>query len=77
MKGDSITVHILSRVASQASENNSDVAKENATLLSRGRAIAHAGCRTTGWQMPKAREPRDCGHHSLVIVRCSVHQIDA
>jgi hypothetical protein len=71
MGKDSIAVHVLSRVVScqeQPSETDSDVAKEDATFLSRGRAIAHAGCDTNGWQIPKPAEPlvraRDCGHHS-------------
>ena len=70
MSKDSITVHTLSPVVEgqvQPSETDFDVAKEDATLLSRGWAVARAGCETIGWHTPNARELQDCGHRSPVF----------
>jgi hypothetical protein len=65
MNQDSITVNAFSPIVQcqdQPSEFDSDVARENAFLLSRGRSVLHAGCRTLGWQTPNARELKDCAH---------------
>jgi hypothetical protein len=67
MNKDSITVHAFSptvQCQDQPSESDSDAAREDAFLLSRGRSILHAGCHTIGWQTPNARELEDCAHHS-------------
>lgn len=61
MDKDPITVHALSLVQCRPSEHDSG---EDAILLSRARSVAQAGCRTTGWQTPNAREPEECAHHS-------------
>ncbi|KAI0301271.1 hypothetical protein BC826DRAFT_1183272, partial [Russula brevipes] len=62
MNVGSVTVHALSPVARcqvQHFESESDSTRD-ATLLSRGRAIAHAGCGTTGWRTPNPRELQEC-----------------
>lgn len=59
MNKDSITVHAFSptvQCQDQPSESDSDAAREDAFLLSRGRSILHAGCHNIGWQTPNARE---------------------
>lgn len=66
MNKDPITVHAFSPIVQcqdQPSESDSDVARENAFLLSRGRSVLHAGCHTIGWQTPNARELEDRAHH--------------
>ncbi|KAF8480013.1 hypothetical protein DFH94DRAFT_739716 [Russula ochroleuca] len=56
MNQGSITVHAFSR----PSEYDLDVAREDAILLSRGRSVTHAGCRTFGWRTPDARDSKEC-----------------
>ena len=65
MNKDSITVHAFSPIVQcqdQQSESDSDAARENAFLLSRGCSVLHAGCHTIGWQTPNARKLEDCAH---------------
>ncbi len=65
MSKSSITVHAFSPVVqcqAQPSETDPDAASENAFLLSRGRSVVHAGCRTIGWQTPNARDLEECAH---------------
>ena len=67
MNEDSITVHAFSPIVQcqdRPSEFDSDAAGENAFLISRGRSVVHAGCRTIGWQTPNVRELEDRAHHS-------------
>jgi len=67
MNKDLITVHAFSPIVQcqdQPSESDSDAAREDAFLLSRGRSALHAGCHTIGWQTPNARELEDCAYHS-------------
>jgi hypothetical protein len=65
MNKDPITVHAFSPIVqSQDQPSESDAAREDAFLLSRGRSVLHAGCHTIGWQAPNARELEDCAHHS-------------
>ncbi|KAI0273875.1 hypothetical protein BGY98DRAFT_997983 [Russula aff. rugulosa BPL654] len=61
MNKDPITVHAFSPIVqSQDQPSESDAAREDAFLLSRGRSVLHAGCHTIGWQTPNARELEDC-----------------
>jgi len=57
-----ITIHALSPIVQYEGQplvSDSDADRQDA-VLSRGRAIVHAGCGPAGWQMPKARESPEC-----------------
>ena len=71
MNKDSVTVHVFSPQV-RSSQSDSDVAREDAILLSRGRSVARSGCCTIGWQTPNVRYPDDCTHFSY-IPWCSIH----
>ena len=65
MNNDSITVHAFSptlQCQDRPSESDSDTAREDASILSRGRSVLHAGLgrRTIGWQTPNDRVREDC-----------------
>lgn len=72
MNQDSITIHTFSPIVQcqdQPSESDSDSAKEDAFLLSRGRSVLHAGCHTMGWQTPNARELEDsCLNNAFIYL---------
>ena len=64
MNKDPITVHALSPIVqSEDQPSESDAAREDAFILSRGRSVLRAGCHTTDWQTPNARELEDCAHY--------------
>jgi len=71
MNKSPISVHAFSPV--RPTESGSDAAREEAILLSLGRSVAHAGCRTIGWRTPNARDSGVCAHHSHISC-CSTHQ---
>ncbi|KAI0252849.1 hypothetical protein BJV78DRAFT_1199395 [Lactifluus subvellereus] len=53
MNNRPVTVHTLSHITQrQVQPSDFDTDTEDATLLSRGRAIARVACRATGWQTP-------------------------
>jgi len=69
MNKDSITVHAFSPIVKcqdQPSESDSDTAREDAFLLSRGRSVLYAGYHTIGWQTPNARELEGCAYDSAL-----------
>ena len=82
MNNHPVTVHALSHITQrQVQPSDFDTDTEDATLLSRGRAIAHAAYGTTEWQTPDATSGgshwQEGGHPRSRISWCSTHWIHA
>ena len=73
MSKDSITVHALSPIVERQVQSSETDFEEDATLVSRGWAVAHAGRETTGWRSPNDRKLQDCGHYSPIFSLCLIH----
>lgn len=59
MEKDAITVHAMFPVAHHQTQTASHIHDADIVLLSRGRAIARAGCEMAGWRTHDTRSVRD------------------